>query len=101
MNLFHETARFAQWLENLLDLKGKMRIIARINRARAGNFGDCKALGDGVFEMRIDFGPGYRVYFAQEGLNIYLLLAGGDKPSQKTDISEAKEIWRATKEERQ
>jgi putative addiction module killer protein len=101
MNTFHETPQFAEWLENFSDLKGKMRVIARVNRARTGNFGDCKALEDGVCEMRIDFGSGYRVYYARDNLNVYLLIIGGDKSSQKTDIAKAKEIWRTIKEERQ
>lgn len=101
MNTITETFLFSEWFDTLRDLKGKMRILARINNARAGNFGDYKVLGDGVCEMRIDFGPGYRVYYAQEGLRVYLLLLGGDKSSQKKDIARATEIWRTIKEQRQ
>jgi len=101
MNIINETVLFSEWLEGLQDLRTRMRLVARINRARAGNFGDCKALDDGMFEMRIDFGPGYRIYCAQEGLYVYLLLAGGDKSSQNTDIATAKKIWRTFEEERQ
>ena len=101
MNIINETELFSGWLEGHHDLRTRMRIVARINRARAGNFGDRKALDDGVCEMRIDFGPGYRIYYVQEGLYVYLLLAGGDKSSQKTDIAIAKKIWRAIEEERQ
>lgn len=79
----------------------KARIAARISSARAGNFGGCKSVGDGVSEMRIDFGPGYRVYYGQEGLHIYLLILGGAKSSQTRDIAKAKEMWRIIKEERQ
>ena len=78
-----------------------MRIAARVNRARVGNFGEYKVLDDGVCEMKIDFGPGYRVYYAQEGFRVYLLLVGGDKSSQKRDIARATEIWQTIKEQRQ
>ena len=100
-NIFHETNYFSNWFEKLRDIKGRARIAARIDSARAGNFGDYKVLEDGVCEMRIDFGPGYRLYYAQEGLNVYLLIIGGDKSSQKKDLSKAKELWRIIKEERQ
>ncbi len=101
MNTLNETDQFSEWLDALRDLKTKMRIIARINRARAGNFGEYRVLDDGVCEMKIDFGPGYRVYYAQEGLRVYLLLVGGDKSSQKKDVARAQEMWRVIKEERQ
>ena len=101
MNIIHETDAFSEWLESLRDLNARMRIMARINRARAGNFGDYKVLDEGVCEMRIDYGPGYRAYYAQEGLRVYLLLLGGDKTSQNKDIARAKALWRAIKEERQ
>ena len=101
MNVINETDQFAEWLEALSDIKTKMRIVARVNRARAGNFGEYKVLDDGVCEMKIDFGPGYRVYYAQEGLHVYLLLVGGDKSSQTADIAKAKKMWRTIKEERQ
>ena len=101
MNTNNETDQFSEWFENLHDLKTKMRIAARVNRARVGNFGEYKVLDDGVCEMKIDFGPGYRVYYAQEGLHVYLLLVGGDKSSQTADIAKAKKMWRTIKEERQ
>jgi putative addiction module killer protein len=101
MNIIHETDDFSEWLESLRDLDAKMRIMARINRARAGNFGDYMVLEEGVCEMRIDYGPGYRAYYAREGLRIYLLLLGGDKSTQAKDIARAKTLWRAIKEERQ
>ncbi len=101
MNTLNETDQFSEWLDALRDLKTKMRIIARINRARAENFGEYRVLDDGVCEMKIDFGPGYRVYYAQEGLRVYLLLVGGDKSSQKKDVARAQEMWRVIKEERQ
>lgn len=65
----------------------------RINRLRLGNFGDHKVVGDGVFELRIDYGPGYRVYFARDGAEIVILLIGGDKRTQDRDIETAKEYW--------
>ena len=101
MNTIHETEHFSNWIEEHHDLRAKMRILARINRARAGNFGEYKVLGDGICEMKIDYGPGYRVYYTQEGLNVYLLILGGDKSSQNKDIAKAKEIWRTIMEERQ
>jgi putative addiction module killer protein len=100
-NLIHETELFTEWLKNLRDAKGKARITARVYSAKAGNFGDYKVLEDGICEMRIDVGPGYRVYYAQEGLNVYLLIIGDNKSSQKKDLSKAKELWRMIKEERQ
>jgi len=101
MNTIHETELFSDWVEKLRDLKAKMRVLARVNRARAGNFGEYKILGDGVCEMKIDYGPGYRLYYAQEGLHVYLLILGGDKSTQSKDISRAKEMWKIIVEERQ
>ena len=75
------------------DTKAKGAILRRIDRMRNGNFGDCKPLRDGVFELRIDIGPGYRVYYAKAGLTIVLLLSGGDKRTQKTDIEKACKYW--------
>ena len=68
--------------------------MARLTSAAHGNFGDCKSLGEGVAEMRISVGPGYRVYFVREGAAVYLLLSGGDKSSQKRDVERAKEMAR-------
>lgn len=101
MNTFHETTHYSEWFEKLRDIRGRARIAARVESAKAGNFGDYKVLDDGICEMRVDFGPGYRVYYAQEGLHVYLLIIGGDKSTQKRDIAKAKELWRAIKEERQ
>jgi putative addiction module killer protein len=100
MNTIHETSYFSEWFEKLRDVKGRARIAARIDSAKAGNFGDFKFLDDGICEMRIDFGPGYRVYYAQEGLHLYLLIIGGDKSSQKRDVAKARELWRTIQEER-
>lgn len=100
MNILQRTAMFAEWLERLADLKGQARITARIAAASAGNFGDCSPVGEGVSEMRIDFGPGYRVYFMREGAIVYLLLCGGDKSSQKSDIARAHELARRVRAQR-
>lgn len=102
MNTFYETAYYSEWFEKLRDMRGRARIAARVDSARAGNFGDYKVLDDGICEMRIDFGPGYRVYYAQEGMHMYnLLIIGGDKSTQKRDIAKAKALWRAIQEERE
>jgi putative addiction module killer protein len=84
---------FLEWLENLRDRQGQAKIKARLARLRRGNFGDYKSLGDGVFELRIDFGPGYRVYFGQVDKALVLLLCGGDKSNQARDIQTAKAYW--------
>lgn len=79
----------AQWLEKLADKKAAARIAARLQRLEAGAFGDCKPLRDGVWELRMDYGPGYRVYYSMVGKTIVLLLCGGDKRTQKRDIEQA------------
>lgn len=84
---------FTEWLENLNDLKAKGKIRARLNRVRLGNLSDFKAVGEGVFELRINFGPGYRVYFGRMGKKLVIILAGGDKSSQNRDIQKAKQYW--------
>ena len=83
------TATFDHWFGKLKDRRAFFRIQARIDRAEEGNLGDCKPVGNGVSEMRIDCGPGYRVYFTQRGMEIIILLAGGDKASQAKDIRTA------------
>jgi putative addiction module killer protein len=95
MYTIHQTAEFQEWLGNLADLKGRAKILVRIDRAILGNFGDTASVGEGVHEMRIDFGPGYRVYYAREGRVVYLLLRGGDKSTQQVDIRKAIQIWNA------
>ncbi len=92
-------APFKEWLEEL-DAKTRAIVRTRIDRVRLGNFGDCKVLtdGEGLSELRISFGAGYRVYFGRDGRALIILLTGGDKSSQKRDISKAKEYWRAYKE---
>lgn len=94
MNRIQTTDVYDAWIDGLRDRYAKDRIANRIRRARAGNFGDHRALGDGISEMRIDYGPGYRVYYAQKGNAVYLLLVGGDKRTQENDIQKAKELWR-------
>lgn len=93
MHIINQTDEFHHWLDGLKDRIGKGAILVRINRARLGNFGDHKDVGDGVSEMRIDVGPGYRVYYGRQGSVVYLLICGGDKSSQDKDIKHAKAIW--------
>jgi putative addiction module killer protein len=92
------TDAFAEWLDNLADERAKARISVRIISAEKGNFGDCLPVGNAIFEMRVHFGPGYRLYFMRWGKAIYLLLCGGDKSSQKRDIKRAKTMAAALKE---
>jgi putative addiction module killer protein len=87
-----QTDIFANWFEDLSDRRAKVRIQARIDRMELGNFGDVAAVGEGVSELRIHYGPGYRVYFVQRGTIVFVLLSGGDKSSQNVDIKNAKEI---------
>lgn len=98
MNTLLRTASFDAWLSALADNKGKARVLARLTVAEFGNFGDCEAVDEGVSEMRIHFGPGYRVYFTRRGKVVYLLLLGGDKSSQARDIKRAKELARMIEE---
>ena len=88
------SAPFNDWLEALKDRKARAIIRTRINRVRLGNLGDCKSVGEGVKELRIKFGAGYRVYFGKEGDTIIILLSGGDKSSQNKDIDRAKQYWK-------
>lgn len=83
------TDEFDKWLKGLRDLQAKERIFERIARLRDGNPGDVKSVGKGVSEMRISYGPGYRLYYTQQGKALVLLLCGGDKSSQKADIARA------------
>jgi putative addiction module killer protein len=87
-----QTAVFAKWLAGLKDHNAKARIAVRIDRLALGNPGDVKAVGGGVSEMRIDYGPGYRVYFARRGDIVVLLLCGGDKRTQGRDIMAAQAL---------
>ncbi len=88
-----QTDEFAKWLKRLKDAAALARILVRIQRlSLTENFGDAKPIGDGVFEMRIDYGPGYRLYYALRGNELVLLLIGGDKSSQQRDITRAKKL---------
>ncbi|CAK0769277.1 Addiction module killer protein [Azospirillaceae bacterium] len=100
MNTFARSSDFDVWLSELVDHKAKARILARLRSAIFGNFGDCEPVGEGVSEMRIHVGPGYRVYFTRVGASVYFLLCGGDKTSQKSDIDRAKKMAYELKEER-
>ncbi len=84
-----KTAVYASWIDGLRDIRARARILARIERFAAGNPGDVKPVGEGVSEMRIDYGPGYRIYFTKRGREIVILLAGGDKTTQAADIKMA------------
>jgi len=85
---------FKEWLEGLKDVSARAKIRVRLDRVRLGNLGDNRSVGSGVHELRIDYGPGYRVYYAREDGHIILLLLGGDKASQDKDIAAAKEFWK-------
>lgn len=89
---------FTEWFESIQDTKTQTRIEARLNSVKYGNFGDCQSVGDGVFELRLHFGPGYRIYFGVVDNTIVLLLCGGDKSSQARDIARAKAYWLEYKE---
>ncbi len=85
---------FGVWLDALKDKMGRYRIKERLDRIALGNMGDCKYLSDGVSELRLDFGPGYRIYFGEEGTKILILLCGGNKSTQKKDIKKAITYWK-------
>jgi putative addiction module killer protein len=94
MNVLLQTEEFSEWLHGLRDVAAKARVVARLSAAEVGNFGECAPVGDGVSEMKIHVGPGYRVYFTRSGEVIYLLLCGGNKSTQKADIRRAKALAR-------
>lgn len=89
-----QTEKFTAWLNDLRDLQAVARINVRIRRLSLGNPGDVKPVGEGVSEMRIDYGPGYRIYFVRSGAAIIVLLCGGDKRTQSRDIASAKQLAR-------
>lgn len=89
-----KTLNFAQWLDGLRDLRARARVQARVERLASGHAGDVKPVGSGVSELRIDYGPGYRVYFIKRGTAVVILLAGGDKRSQSADIKLALRLAR-------
>ena len=82
-----------EWIHSLKDVQTVNKIRVRINRVRLGNLGHCDPVGQGIMELKIDYGPGYRVYFAQKGLSLVILLYGGDKSTQKRDIKIAQDYW--------
>lgn len=94
-----QTDVYARWLEKLRDRQAKARIAVRIRRLSLGNPGDVRPVGGGVSELRIDYGPGYRVYFLRQGATLVILLAGGDKSSQSQDIAEARNLARVLTKE--
>ena len=89
-----QTRRFAAWLAGLRDERAKARILKLLDRAMAGNLGDVRPIGNGVSEMRVFYGPGYRLYFTQRGSDLIVLLCGGDKSTQAADIGHAKALAR-------
>ncbi len=89
-----KTETFAQWLDELRDVRARARVQIRIERLAAGNAGDVEPVGEGVSELRIDYGPGYRVYFKKHGREVVILLAGGDKRTQSADIKTALRLAR-------
>ena len=99
MNTLLQTDEFRAWLGELKDIRAKAVIFNRLDRATKGNFGDAKALGGGVSEMRIDSGPGYRIYYTRRGEIVYLLLVGGDKSTQVRDIQRAKTLLKSLSKE--
>jgi putative addiction module killer protein len=101
MNQLIRSDVFDGWLKALRDVRAKARILNRLDNAMLGNFGDCAPVGEGVSEMRIHYGPGYRVYFVRDGSAVYVLLCGGDKGSQQRDIEQAKRMARELREREQ
>ncbi len=95
MNLILQSDEFKAWLAGLKDQTARAKVLVRVKRLAAGNMGDAKHF-DGISEMRIDYGPGYRIYVARKGNALYLLLSGGDKSSQQKDIEKAKKILAAS-----
>ncbi len=89
MIAIYETETFSGWLQSLRDGRAKARIAARVQRLSLGNPGDAKPVGGGVVEMRISYGPGYRVYYTEHGKQLVILLCGGDKSTQRSDIKQA------------
>ena len=92
-----DRAPFEEWVAALGDKRAKARIFTRVDRVRLGNFGDCCSIGGGVHELRVDYGPGYRVYFGLLGSLVVLLLCGGTKETQKRDIEMAHRYWKEVK----
>jgi putative addiction module killer protein len=89
-----KTEVYVKWLDGLRDIRARARVLARVERLAAGNPGDAEPVGEGVSELRINYGPGYRVYYKQQGRELVILLAGGDKSSQPRDIQSALRLAR-------
>ena len=94
MFAIRKTEVYAQWIDGLRDIRARARVQVRVERLAAGNAGDVRSVGEGVSEMRIDYGPGYRVYYTKHGREVVVLLAGGDKRTQATDIKTALRLAR-------
>lgn len=94
----HGNEPYTEWFTRLRDAQSKARIEIRLKRLAAGLYGNCEPVGEGVSELRMFFGPGYRVYFGEEADNIVILLCGGDKSTQKQDIKTAKDFWKEYKD---
>lgn len=92
MYTIQQTHKFSQWLTKLKDMRARIAIARRIERAQSENLGDVKSVGESVYEMRIDMGPGYRLYYTMRGDKIIILLVGGDKSTQQRDIEKAIEM---------
>lgn len=90
---------FEEWYDSLKDKVTKVRVRRRLDRLELGNFGDTESIGDGIYELRLHFGAGYRVYFTHVGNTVIVLIGGGDKSTQKGDIVKAKVLWRKYKNE--
>ncbi len=100
MVVIEKTSEFDKWIKKLKDLRAKAKILFRIQKIETdGHFGDCKPVGDGISEMRINYAKGYRVYFKEKENKIVVLLIAGDKSTQQKDIKKAKEIWNGIKDE--
>ncbi len=92
---------YADWLRDLRDARAKAKVIMQVDKMELGLFGDVEPIGEGLSELRIHYGPGYRVYYGKQAHQVYLLLCGGDKSTQSKDIKKAKEYWKEHKRRRQ
>jgi putative addiction module killer protein len=99
MKKIRRSSEYTRWIKNLKDARARARVFARVKRLSEGNPGDSCPIGEGLSEMRIDYGPGYRVYYKDTGKEIIILLCGGDKSTQSRDIARAKEIFKDYKPE--